>query len=82
MNKHYKKLDLNESYFLVQKYIEAKWTNKVKKDNIEDATQKIEKIVEEDTKNFKHFRYRLIKVEEIVLYKSIEKKPDNVTDIF
>ena len=82
MDKNYEKIEINENYYRIQKLIDSQWIDKAKLNNQEQAQQKIDEFVLKDSKEFKKFQYRLIKVEEVVLYKSIETKPDDVTDIF
>lgn len=82
MSKEVEKTELNKTYFLIQKNIGSNWADKGKFDSESEAMKKIdEQIAEDVTKNNK-FIYRLLRIEEIVLLKSKEKKPDNMLDIF
>jgi len=82
MSKEVEKTDLNKSYFLIQKNIGSNWTDKGKFDIESDAIKNLDEQIAEDLAKNSKFIYRLLKIEEIVLIKSKEKKPDNMLDIF
>ena len=82
MEKNYEKIKINEGYYSIQKMIDSQWVDKAKHNNFDEAQRKIDELVLKDSNDFKKFQYRLIKTEEILLYKSIETKPEDVTDIF
>ncbi len=82
MSKEVEKSILDQKYYLVQKNIGSNWVDKGKYKTQIEATEELEKSVEVDKNKNDKFIYRLLKIEEIVLYKSKEKKPDDMLDIF
>ncbi len=82
MSKEVEKIDLNQSYYLIQKNIGSNWTDRGKYESESEALQNLNKLIEEDKSKNNKFIYRLVKIQEIVLLKSKEKKPDNMLDIF
>ena len=82
MTKEVEKSDLQQTYYLIQKNIGSNWEARGRFTSKEEAITELDKkIAEETTKNDK-FIYRLIKIEELALYKSKEKKPDDMLDVF
>lgn len=82
MSKEVEQTDLDQKYFLIQKNIGSNWVDKGKYKTQEEARQVLEKSIETDISKNDKFIYRLLKIEELVLYRSKEKKPDDMLDIF
>lgn len=82
MSKEIEKTNLDQTYFLIQKNIGSNWVDRGKYKTQTEATEELEKNVETDKNKNDKFIYRLLKIEEIALYKSKEKKPDDMLDIF
>ena len=75
--------DLDQNYYRIQKNIGSEWVNKGKIKTKEEAILEVEKMIqaEIDSQNNK-FIYRVIKIEEIRLYKSTEKRPQDMLEFF
>jgi hypothetical protein len=82
MLKEVEKIDLNQSYFLIQKNIDTDWVNRGKFSSEKEAMDEIERKINEDIKNNNKFTYRIIKIDEIKLFKSKEKKPEDMLEFF
>ena len=82
MNKSYEETDINQSYFLIQKNIGSNWTDRGKYTSKEEALAELDKKIEDDMRQNNIFIYRLLKIDELKLIKSKEKKPDNMLDVF
>ena len=73
---------LNQVYFVIQKNIGSNWEERGRFDTKIKAEEEINKLISIDIEKNNKFIYRLIKIEEIKLYKSKEKKPDSMLDVF
>ena len=70
--------NLGQIYYLIQKNIGSNWTDRGRFETEEDAIVKINELIKDDIEKNNKFIYRLIKINEIKLYKSLEKKPDDM----
>lgn len=82
MTPSYEKIELNNEFYLVEKMIDSNWVTKCKVNELPLAMQKIEELANKEVNNKQKFLFRLRKIHEIVLFKSKENKPSDITDIF
>lgn len=82
MNKDFDETNLEQTYYLVQKNIGSNWVDRGRFSSEQEALTEVNKLVQDDLANNQKFIFRVIKIEEIKLFKSREIKPDNMLDVF
>ena len=82
MNKDFDETTLDKTYFIVQKNIGSNWVDRSRFGSEQEALIEVQKQIQEDLTKNQKFIFRVIKIEEIKLFKSREIKPDNMLDVF
>ena len=82
MLKDFDETELDSSYYLVQKNVGSNWVDRGRFPSKQEAYSDVQKKVQEDIEKNNIFIYRVIMIEELILIKSKEKKPDDMLSAF
>lgn len=82
MNKDFDETNLDQTYYLIQKNIGSNWVDRGRFNSEQEALKEADQLIHDDIAKNQKFIFRVIKIEELKLFKSHEKKPDNMLDVF